>query len=77
MSNKGDTMSETLKVKKWGNSLGLVLPKEFVEKEHLEEGDRVIISVIKEADLTPFYGKLKRKMSGQAFKDLVREGWDK
>lgn len=28
------------------------------------------------ADLTDIFGALKRKMSGQDFKDMVREGWD-
>ncbi len=28
------------------------------------------------ADLTDIFGSLKRKMSGQEFKDMVREGWD-
>ena len=31
----------------------------------------------KEADLTDIFGTLKRKMSGQEFKDLAREGWEK
>lgn len=62
-------------VKKWGNSMGVILPKETVEKENLKENEKVLIEVVKEADLTGLFGSLKRKMSGQAFKDMVREGW--
>lgn len=62
-------------LKKWGNSMGVVLPKEMVEKEELKENQKVLIEVVKEADFTKLFGSLKRKMSGQEFKDMVREGW--
>ena len=63
-------------VKKWGNSLGVILPKEFVTEGNIEENDRVMIDVRKEADLRPIFGSLKAKMSGQEFKNLVRKGWN-
>jgi len=64
--------------KKWGNSLGVVLPKEWVEKEHIHEGDSLFIQVVKEVDISKSFGMLKGKikMSGQEFKDMVREGWE-
>ena len=70
-------MTET-QVKKWGNSLGVILPKELVEKQHLKENDKVDILVVKEADLSDMYGALKGKvkMSGQEFKNFVRKGWE-
>ena len=70
-------MTET-QVKKWGNSLGVILPKELVEKQHLKENDKIDILVVKEADLSDMYGALKGKvkMSGQEFKDFVRKGWE-
>ena len=70
-------MTET-QVKKWGNSLGVILPKELVEKQHLKENDKVDILIVKEADLSDMYGALKGKvkMSGQEFKDFVRKGWE-
>ncbi len=65
-------------VKKWGNSLGVVLPKRVVKQQHLHENDKISILVVKEADLSSSYGSLKGKlkMSGQQFKDMVRKGWD-
>lgn len=65
-------------VKKWGNSLGIVLPKELVEQQHLHEHDKIAILVVKEADLSSSYGALKGKLklTGQELKDLVRKGWD-
>ncbi len=31
---------------------------------------------MKQADLSHLFDTLKRKMSGQEFKDLVRSGWE-
>ncbi len=64
-------------VKKWGNSLGVILPKELIDFQHLRENDKVLVHVIKETDLSDIFGSLKGKvtMSGQQFKDMAREGW--
>lgn len=70
-------MATEVTAKKWGNSLGIVLPKELVDKEHLHEDDTFLIQVVKEADLSDIFGSLPRKMSGQAFKDMVKKGWEK
>ena len=64
-------------VRKWGNSLGIILSRDLVEEKHLKEDDRIVIEVVKEADLGDIYGSLPRTMSGQKFKDLVRKGWAK
>ena len=41
-----------LEVKEWGNSLGLIIPKEIVKEEHLEQGDiiRLDVSKVKRLD---------------------------
>ena len=71
-------MAVEVKVKKWGNSMGVILPKVLIEKEHLRENDTINIELVKEADLSNIFGSIKkRKMSGQKFKDMVREGWEK
>jgi antitoxin component of MazEF toxin-antitoxin module len=70
-------MQAEVTVRKWGNSLGVVLPKEFVEDTHIKENNHVIISLVKKADLTELFGSLTRTCSGQEFKDLVRKGWEK
>ena len=71
-------MATETTVKKWGNSLGIILPKELVEYQHLKENDKVSVLVVKEADLSKAYGSLKGKIikSGQQMKDIAREGWD-
>lgn len=63
-------------VKKWGNSMGVILPKEVVEREHLKENQKIFVEIVKESDLTDMFGILPRKMSGQKFKDMVRKGWE-
>lgn len=68
------------KARKWGNSLGVVLPFEFVKAESIEEGDEVVI-VKKKHNLGPYFGALKgilrgkTRMTAQEFKDEARKGW--
>ena len=70
-------MAVEVKIKKWGNSFGIVLPMEFVEQKKLKENETISIEVVRKADLSDVFGMIKkRKMSGQEFKDMVREGWN-
>ena len=62
-------------VRKWGNSLGIILPYDVVEREHIHEEDKIIIQIVKRANLSDIFGSLPRTMSGQEFKDMVRKGW--
>ena len=63
------------KIKRWGNSFGVLVPKEIVEKEGLKEGEEVEISVRKVSDIKHLFGKYP-------FKDLtlqkekMRKGWE-
>lgn len=68
-------MAEEVVIKRWGNSYGIVLPKEIMKKKHLKENEKVLVEVVKEANIQRLFGSLKRKMSGQEFKDMVRKGW--
>lgn len=70
-------MATETEVRRWGNSLGVLLPKGFVDEQHIKEHDKILIAVVKKADLSHLFGTLKTKMTGQEFKDLVRKGWDK
>ena len=63
-------------VKKWGNSFGIILPRDLVEKESLKENKKIFIDIIKEADLSDIFGLVKKRMmSGQRMKDLSRKEW--
>ncbi len=70
-------MSIQANVKKWGNSMGIILPKNFVEEKKLEENDIVFVNVVKKVDVKHLFGSLKRKVSGQKFKNMVRKEWEK
>ena len=61
--------------KKWGSSIGFVIPKEIVEKEKIKPHSKVKFEIIKVTDISDTFGKLKRKISGQEFKDRARAGW--
>ena len=66
-----------LKVKKWGNSMAVIIPNEVVKEKEITENDKILVDFVKPADLSGIFGSLKgMKMSGQEFKDMVRKGWD-
>ncbi len=69
-------MAFETKVKRWGNSIGIIIPNEFVENENIKENDKIIVNIVKEADLSDIFGSLNRKLSGQKFKDFVKQGWE-
>ena len=63
-------------VKKWGNSLGAVLPNNIVQKDNLKENDKIRIFVVKNSDvLKKTFCKLKGKIkqSSQEMKDEFRK----
>jgi hypothetical protein len=69
-------VSATAVVRKWGNSLGITLPRELVEEQRIKEGDVLALPVvIKKANLSKIFGSLKTGESSQAFKDRARAGW--
>ena len=68
-------MATELTLRKWGNSMAAIFPKKIVEKEDLKQNEKVLIEIIKRADLRKIFGTLSRKTSGQEFKDIVRQGW--
>jgi len=61
--------------RKWGDSIGFIIPKEIAEKEKIKPNSRVKFEIIKVSDISDTFGKLKRKISGQEFKDRARTGW--
>ena len=68
------TEIETI-ARKWGDSIGFIVPKEVAEKEKIRPKSKVRFEIIKVTDISDTFGRLKRKMSGQEFKDRARAGW--
>ena len=71
-------MAIEAKIKRWGNSMAIIVPNRIIEEKRLKENDKIIVEVVKKADLSDIFGIIKkRKMSGQEFKNMVRKGWSK
>jgi len=75
MYYRGGTMAIELTVKRLGNSLGVIFPKELVKSKSLKPNQKILMEVVKEADLSEVFGSLKTNVSGQTFKNMVRKGW--
>lgn len=65
-----------MKVRKIGNSLGVIFPSDFVKDRKLHENDNVFVNVVKKGDLSKLFGTLKFKENTQKLKDEARRGWD-
>jgi antitoxin component of MazEF toxin-antitoxin module len=63
------------KIKSWGNSLGVIIPKTLVDSEGLKEGEEVEITVRKVSDVRPLRGKYVFK-DLQHEKDEMKRGWE-
>jgi len=68
------TMAIRTVVRKWGNSLGVVIPREEASKEGIRENDEVEIVIRKAADIRELFGKFKFK-DLQRVKEEIRKGW--
>ncbi|MFH0863398.1 MAG: hypothetical protein V1875_10295 [Candidatus Altiarchaeota archaeon] len=62
-------------VRKWGNSYGVVFPRDYVKQKGIEVNEKILVDVVREANLGGVFGTLKSSISGQDFKDEVRKGW--
>jgi len=64
------------KLRAWGNSIGIILPKGELSREHLHIDDEVEVFVRKKANpLKDTFGKLKefRARSGKSTDETLRE----
>ena len=64
-----------LKVRKIGNSLGVIFPSELVKEKQIRENETVFVNVAKKGDLSRLFGSLKFRGSAQRIKDEMRKGW--
>jgi predicted DNA-binding antitoxin AbrB/MazE fold protein len=62
------------KLRKWGNSVGVVIPLDKIREVRMKEGEEVVVEVRKKESLREVFGSLKDwKIGSQKFKDEVRE----
>lgn len=62
------------KLKRWGNSYGVIVPKRIVEEEGLKEGEEVEISLNKIVDIKSLRGRFPVENLQEA-KEEMRKGW--
>ena len=62
--------------KKWGSSIAVIIPKEVIDKEHIQENKEITIEVKRRPLAGELFGLLKDwQKSAQEIKDEAREGW--
>ena len=68
-------MTIEVKTKKWGNSIGIVIPSETVEKLNLVPEQKVIIEITKEDNvLKELFGSFKfKKPTEQILKEVRKD----
>ena len=63
--------------RKWGNSIGISLPKEVIEQANIKPDKQVRLFIPdKKINLAKVFGTLRIKESTQAILDKIREGED-
>ena len=63
--------------KRWGSSIGIVLPKRIVDLRKIKENDEIVIEIKSQPIMNEMFGRFLRKSgrSGQELKDEARRGW--
>lgn len=63
--------------KQWGNSIGITIPKEIIEKEHITPKKKVKFFVVGDMNqIKETFGSLKIKKSTQKIMDEIDGGYD-
>ena len=64
--------------KRWGSSIGIIIPKEVVESNKIRENDTIKIEIKNRPLAKEFFGRFKGKFkhSTQELKDEARRGWN-
>lgn len=66
-----------VKTKQWGNSIGMILPKEFAEEKGIKVGDEVFVEVEKKGNvLKELAGALPFKEPTEKLLKEFRKGFE-
>lgn len=63
------------RVRRVGNSLGIVIPKEEVKRHGINEGYVVELEVERKTNLKELFGSLKFSKETQELKEEAKRGW--
>ena len=68
-------MAIEVKTKKWGNSIGVIIPNETVEKLHIKPEEKIIIEINKQENvLKELFGAIKfRRSTKEILKDSRKD----
>ncbi|MBI4146361.1 hypothetical protein HY489_03420 [Candidatus Woesearchaeota archaeon] len=63
--------------KKWGSSIGIVIPSDVVKKEHIKPNEQISILIRRVPLAKELWGigLVRDKRSTQEIKDELRKGW--
>ena len=56
--------------RRWGNSLGIVIPLSVIQKENLKENVEITLKIVKKAPFEELFGSVKFK---RPVKEIVKE----
>ena len=65
--------------RKWGSSIGVVIPKNLIEVGRIKENDEIVIEIKRKPQVKELFGafpKWKSNHSAQELKDGMRNEWD-
>ena len=68
-------MKVRAKVRRIGNSLGVIIQAEEAKRQGLSEGDEVLLEVERNVSPKDLFGKFRFSKTTQELKDEAREGW--
>ena len=64
------------KTRKWGSSIGVILPKALVDEIGIRPNEKIILEVKKRPLAKEFFGRFPHwKRPTQKIKDEMRAGW--
>jgi len=71
----GELNTPVLRLRRIGNSLGLILPREFVDSQGLHPDDALRVDVERAIELDDVFGALRKyRRSATEWTSLIREG---
>lgn len=62
--------------RKWGNSLGIIIPWEITQQEHITENEKLFVTIKKKHTVKEFFGLLPDwKRPTVEIKREMKKGW--
>jgi antitoxin component of MazEF toxin-antitoxin module len=67
-------MAVLVRTKKWGNSIGIIIPSETVEKLNIKPEEKISVEISKEGNvLEEMFGTMKSKKTAKQIVDEARK----